>query len=261
MRVSLIFRVVPFVLALALVAAACGSDDSGDTTTTTISTTTSSSTTSSTTSTTSSTTTSSTTTSSTTTTLPGDPFDIVPAAGTALAVVGVEHDDVLNVRSGPGTEFDIIETLDPTSTEAISLGEGRLLPSSIWWKVDANGISGWANASFLAMIGVTEDATSAIVDSFGSIPTGETMLELGELVAGEAASEDPPSSIVVSVSPSVGDLGEITMDVIGLGDDSVRGVRLHIFGQESEDGAGFTLKSVESTALCGRGVTDEGLCV
>lgn len=185
----------------------------------------------------------------------------MPATGTELAVVGVRFDDVLNVRSGPGTSFDIIETLAPTSTEAVSLGEGRLLPGSIWWKVDVNGTVGWASASFLAMIGVTDDTTAAVVDAFGFIPTAETMLDMGELIARELASEDPPSEIVISVAPSVGDLGEITMDVIGIGDDAVRGFRLHIFGQEDESGDAFSLKSVESTTLCGRGVTDDGLCV
>jgi hypothetical protein len=61
------------------------------------------------------------------------------------------------------------------------------------------------------------------------------------------------------VAPSVGDLGEVTYDVIGLGDDAVRGLRLHVFGQPIDEG--FSLKTVEMTALCGRGADDDGGCI
>jgi len=64
-------------------------------------------------------------------------------------------------------------------------------------------------------------------------------------------------------SPSelgVGDLGDTTYDVIGLGDDAQLGWRLHVFGTPSESGEGFFLKSIERTLLCGRGVSD-GFCV
>jgi hypothetical protein len=39
----------------------------------------------------------------------------------------------------------------------------------------------------------------------------------------------------------------------------VLGVRLHIFAEEGS--GGFTLRSVETTTLCGRGVDDGGACV
>jgi hypothetical protein len=63
------------------------------------------------------------------------------------------------------------------------------------------------------------------------------------------------------VTPTVNDLGEVTFDVVGLLDDSQLGWRLHIFGQPTEGGEGFSLMSVEATAFCGRGVTEEGFCV
>lgn len=63
----------------------------------------------------------------------------------------------------------------------------------------------------------------------------------------------------MSVAPTMGDLGEVTYDVIGLGDDATLGYRLHVFGQAVSDG--ISLHSVERTALCTRGVTTDGLCV
>ncbi len=194
----------------------------------------------------------------TTTTLPGEPFDFGPAAGDVLAVVGVAFDDVLNVRDVPAGS--IVTTLDPMADDVVATGRGRLLPSSAWWEVTAGGITGWASASFLGYLGDVRDTTSRIVDLSGGIPEAETMLELGRLVAELEASEDPPSRIVVSAQPAGGDLGEVIYDVVGLGDDALLGLRLHVFGTPSESGDGFSLKSVEETAICGRGVTTDGLC-
>ena len=86
------------------------------------------------------------------------------------------------------------------------------------------------------------------------------MLDLGLIVAESQASVEPASRIRVARPPSVRDLGDVTYDVIGLGDDALFGLRLRVFGTPDESGESFTLKTVESTALCGRGVTADGLC-
>ena len=194
----------------------------------------------------------------TTTTIPGEPFEIYPPEGAVLGVVGVAHDDVLNVRELPGLTT-IVTTLNPLNEDVVSAGEGRKLPTSIWWKVVANGKTGWVNALHLAYLGGVDDLTSAVVNRYGSYPTAPTIAELGMIAAKTLASDDDPtSSIVMTVAPSVGDLGEVTYDLIGLGDDSVAGHRLHVFGTPGD--AGFTLKSIEATVLCYRGVSG-GICV
>jgi hypothetical protein len=87
------------------------------------------------------------------------------------------------------------------------------------------------------------------------------MEQLGQIVAAsQASTDDPESRITLTVAPTVGDLGEVTFDVVGLADDSVLGVRLHVFGDPS-GGAGFVLDTVELTVLCGRGGGGDGLCV
>jgi hypothetical protein len=88
------------------------------------------------------------------------------------------------------------------------------------------------------------------------------MLDLGYMVVEALESgpeEEVPSTVTVTVEPTVGDQGEVTYDVVGPGDDSIAGFRLHIIGQP--DGDGFSLISVERTYLCHwfRGVS-EGLC-
>lgn len=195
------------------------------------------------------------------TTLPGEPFDIGPREGDVVAVIGVAHDDALNVRALPGNGEATVTSLPPTTDDVVSLGRSRLLPGSIWLEVRVGGVTGWVNSSFVAYLGGVDDVTSSVVAAAGGIPVAETMLDLGLLAADTMASEDPPSRIVMTVAPTVTDLGEVTYDVIGLGDDAVRGVRLHVFGEPMPGGEGFSLKSVESTVLCGRGVTADGLCI
>lgn len=192
------------------------------------------------------------------TTVPGEAIDFGPAEGDVLGVVGVRHDDVLNVRSGPGTGFPVIAELDPTVDDVVALGRTWSRPGSLWIEVDAGGEEGWVNLRYVAYLGDTRDATAELIPDM-SETRAETMLDLGALVA-EAVAGDTDATSVVSVAPSVGDLGEVTYDVIGFGDDSVLGARIHVFGTPDEGGEGFELKSVELTVLCSRGVSD-GLCV
>ncbi|MEA3511504.1 MAG: SH3 domain-containing protein [Actinomycetota bacterium] len=192
----------------------------------------------------------------------GVPYDGPgPQAGDKVAVVGVAFDDSLNVRSGPGVAHEIVTTLPPTATGIGVQGGAQLFPSSLWYEVDANSVIGWVNASYIALVGATDDATSEVVAGHGSIPSGDTMLALGAIVAGSFIGEDTGSRVVVTVAPSVGSLGEITYDVLGLADDANLGFRLHIFGQQDQSAGPFSLHSVERTSLCWRGVTDDGFCI
>lgn len=260
-------------LALALVVAACGGD--GVDTTTTIddgaATTVPSETTTSPPSTTTSAPATTTTTPSTTTTqppatttttempdLPGEPIDIGPAEGDVLAVIGVAYDDVLNLRAIPGTAGRILVELEPLVDDLTALGNARLLPQSIWYEVEYEGSAGWVNSSFVGYLGEVTDTTAGLIASIGETPSAPTMEALGALIGEHVASESQSARVTVTVAATVGDLGEITLDVVGLEDDALRGLRLHVFATPT-DGE-FTLKSVEQTLLCGRGLAD-GLCV
>lgn len=235
-----------------LLVAACGGSGA-DTTTTSLATTTPTPTTTL------------TTTAATTTTsddeLPGEPIDFGPQAGDEVAVVGVAHDDVLNVRAAPGTDSEIVAELPPTATGLIATGRARSLPESIWFEVDADGVTGWVSSAFVGYLGLTDDATADVIAALGETPGAETMLDLGLIVAEVMASDEPPPRIVMSVAPSVGDLGEVTYDVVGLGDDALGGVRLHVFGDPAEGGEAFVLSNVERTFICSRGVTADGFCL
>ena len=196
----------------------------------------------------------------TTAALPGEPYEFGPAAGVVLGVVGVEHDDLLNVRDVPLGQ--VIGARDPMARDVVATGKSRKLPTTIWHEVRVGAVTGWASDAYLAPLGATFDATAQIVEILGETPTASTMPELGQIVAEAVASDEPPSRITVSAGTTVGDLGEITVDVVGLADDSLRGFRLHVFAHVGAGSDPFVLKSVEQTLLCHshRGVSDEGLC-
>ena len=188
----------------------------------------------------------------------GELVDFGPRAGDELMVIGVDHDDMLNLRAGPGTDQAVLEELSPTFEGLLALGETRQFQDAFWINVDSGLSEGWVSMSFIAYRGATSDATADIVSDFGNYPSSDSLEDLGLAIAESMASIDPPSRVVLVVPGSVGDLGEVVYDVVGLGDDSVRGLRIHVFA--NVEGDMFTLKSAEVTALCGRGVSEDGLC-
>lgn len=250
-------RTILSLSALALVLAACGDGDGAAPTTTTEANTTTS-TAPSTTTTVPETTTTTAPDTTTTTEPAGEPIDFGPREGDTVAVIGVAHDDVLNLRAGPGADQEILAEIPNTFEGLVALGNTRDVGDAFWIEVDHEGTTGWVHFSFIGFIGVTDDMTAAVIDELGESPVAETMADIGLVVAETFASDEPASEIVMVVAPSVGDLGEVTYDVIGVGDDAVRGFRVHVFGQPADET--FGIKSVEVTTLCGRGVTDDGLC-
>ena len=224
--------------------------------------------------------------------LPGEPSDLGPSEGAGLAVVGVEYNSTLNVRDIPNGE--IIARLDnlmdgardpvllvrgPNSDDitarldlergVVATGNTRKLRTTVWHEFRFGDMTGWSSDAFLAQAGATDDATAEVVAKAGELPESDTMLELGLTVARTLASEEPPSRVVVSEAPGLFEgLGQMTVDVVGVGDDSVLGYRLVVFfvpaaeDWTQDDPGPFTLKSVERTVLCHshRGVSEEGLC-
>ena len=191
--------------------------------------------------------------------LPGEAIDFGPRAGTVLAVIGVGHDDHLNLRAGPGTDQQVVARLAPTQDDVVAQGATRTLPA-FWYQVEVDGTVGWAAARFLAQLGAVEDATARILADLGSMPSAGSMEELGRVVAeSQAQGTEPGTTVTMVVAPSEMDGADsVTFDVVGLADDAVRGLRLRVVGTPAD--VGFTLASVEQTLLCDRGV-DDGLCV
>ncbi|MCP3995655.1 MAG: hypothetical protein GY722_11395, partial [bacterium] len=142
----------------------------------------------------------------TSTTLPGEAFDIGPQAGDVVAVIGVAHDDVLNVREIPGANTTIVTTLDPLADDVVATGRHRLLTSSIWNEVEANGVTGWVNSRYVGQLGSVDDITALVTSTMGGIPSAETMLDLGTAVAESFDPGEGGFRYEMVVPPTVGDL-------------------------------------------------------
>ncbi len=198
-------------------------------------------------------------TTSTTAELAGEPWDGFARDGDVLSVFGVAHDDMLNVRAGPGTDTDIVATVAPTADDLVATGRARQLPRSFWYEVEVDGATGWVSVAFVAFVGPTDDATAEFLAANGPA-SAETLVDLADFVGTALGSDDPPSTIVQTVAPTVGDLGEITVDVVGIGDDAGAGYRLHLFAEENANGETWDLRTIERTSFCTRGVSGE-FCV
>lgn len=195
----------------------------------------------------------------TTTTLPGEPTILGPNHGDTLMVAGVRYDDHLNLRSAPGTSQTILGTIPPTEMGLEALGETRTLSGTYWTKVIHDGKTGWVHLGYVGYAGDVDDMTAAVIEALSEYPTAPTMKDLGPIVADVFASDDPQvtSRVVQVTAGSSGGLGEIVFDVIGFADDSIRGLRLHIFANKVSDG--YSFKTVEVMLICLRGVSD-GAC-
>jgi uncharacterized protein YraI len=60
-------------------------------------------------------------------------------------VVGVEFDDVLNIRAGPSAGYPIIGEIPPTGRGVRVVGE-----CYVWCPIRYNGAAGWVHARYLA---------------------------------------------------------------------------------------------------------------
>ena len=77
---------------------------------------------------------------------PQQPPEPAQAAPPMFKVVNVRDDDVLNVRSGPSADFDVIGELPPAGRGIAITGACR----SQWCPVNLGSTSGWVNRIYLA---------------------------------------------------------------------------------------------------------------
>ncbi|NNF55573.1 MAG: SH3 domain-containing protein [Acidimicrobiales bacterium] len=185
--------------------------------------------------------------------LPGDLIEFGPAQGDQLDVVGVAFDDVLNVRVAPGTDFEIIGTLDPDASGVTATGHNRLLSNSFWVEVEFDDQLGWVNEAFVGYLGVSQELSTD--------QEADGMYALGELLASTYVTQDPPSSVTLVRNAADEDEFRTTLiyDVIGIGDDSVKGFRLTIVAESDLGGTGAV--SFTEQTICSRGLAPDLRCV
>lgn len=222
--------------------------------------------------------------------LPGTPATFGPAAGTQLGVIGVAHDDWLNVRDVPNGEVVATLTLQlsPQSPAESALlvrdaeaeaafarigvagvtatGRSRDLATSTWHEIQAGPIIGWASSNYLAPL-VPEtalDITAQVTADIDGATTADTFTALVERIVATVASDEPASRVRTVAPPGAFEaVVDIAVDVVGQPDDSIRGYRLLISadaagdvaaavtdGDIATDSGPYMLRSVSATPLC-----------
>ena len=183
-----------------------------------------------------------------------DPNDwfYLPTTGSVVAVVGVEHWDILEIHEDPGVSSPLIDTLDPLDDTVVALGFARQLPQSIWWCISWEGGSGaWASSIYL----------SRLADPWQSYDSGrwvglnaenleDFLSEVESEYERDPNSEGGPMRIVISELDYSNNI--VSFDVIGFLDDSVAGARLTFTATTQSDGS-VTVTEVQYRAMCRRG--------
>jgi uncharacterized protein YraI len=164
------------------------------------------------------------------------------------AVVGVRHDDKLNVRRQPRASAPAVARLAPLATGVKVLTK----TSGPWRQVRVKGRTGWAHGRYLAQLGKAVEVSDEGRD-VGIAPTG---LRLARKVAArQAEGGDGPLTGPVLVAREG---RTYTLDVLGYADDSVVGERFVVTVEPGE--AGFQVRTLRATPMCARGVDRAGLC-
>ena len=185
--------------------------------------------------------------------LPGEPVDGFPGAGVALTIVGVSSQEILNLRIGPGVDFDSIARMPP-DTRLTATGRNRDLGSSVgtWYQVRAGDDVGWVISTYVAELGASRDVT----DQFDPAPRADSPGDLIDVVV-TAWGGDPASAVVVYGPITIDDL-QFRVDVPSASDDSVVGARLFVVARVTNDR--YIVTRVTATQLCARGVSGTGDC-
>lgn len=198
--------------------------------------------------------------------VPGEALDYGPVFGTPLAVVGVAHDDVLNFRIAPSPNAQIVTSHAPlhADLDMYALGEAWAAPSGVWWKVSVGGSEAWANQRYLGTLAGERDVFDAAAEYLQILMFEDT--ESAALAVAESFATTEPASRIEFAAPALNfddGVGIATVDVLDIGDDSVKGWRLVIqveivWDEESgepgaQDVAFVVLTAVDGSPICGRG--------
>ena len=176
----------------------------------------------------------------------------LPIPGSVVAVVGVEHWDILEIHEDPGVSSPLIDTLDPLDDTVIALGFARQLPQSIWWCISWEGGSGaWASSIYLSRL--ADPLQSYDSDRWVGLNAENLEDFLSEIESEyerDPNSEGGPMRIVISELDYSNNI--VSFDVIGFLDDSVAGARLTFTTATQSDGS-VTVTDVQYRAMCRRG--------
>lgn len=177
-----------------------------------------------------------------------------PAAGVRLTVVGVDSDDVLNVRDEPlgnilatievafgevgcediisrrDDDADVVEIVIFLSCEdLIATGASRQHRTGLWHEISVAGVVGWVHSAYVAQIGSGRMVERAEVESQGGLVEGDSLVEIAFSVAEVTLGDLQDRRRVVTIAPGTWEgVSDAAVDVLGY-DGTVAGYRVHVF--------------------------------
>lgn len=168
-------------------------------------------------------------------------------------VVRVAAGDALFVRASPDPRAAEVGQLPPTGEVALA-GRERQIDEALWTEVRLNDGVGWVNVRFLGFLGESRDITSEVAN-VGARENGETLAaDIAQTWPGHTEEAGMQRVTVLRTDDDL----RYVIDVVGYRDTSIRGERLDLRFEPSDDGV--ELQSAESTWICIRGVGESGLC-
>ena len=197
-----------------------------------------------------------------------------------VSVVGVDFDDVLNVRRLPDPGSEIVTRLAPTTEGITSTGRIRRIAesssrNSLWLEVATTDGAGWVNSAYVAVIGGPGDRPNE-TDWFltaradGVMPAGASVAEVVDRFAAlmtdweanyypdDDFGSTPRSAIVTD--PSDFKLDGVIVDIRSFGDDASAGSRYRLDIVVTP--TGFALDRVTTLgSICSRGGQPGGSCL
>jgi uncharacterized protein YraI len=95
----------------------------------------------------------------------------LPAQSPGYRVTGVAADDVLNLRSGPAQDNDIVGKLAPTASGIVIISDTVLNGNDDWVKIRFQGIEGWTRPKYLQPLEARISTTpTPMAESTGGVP-------------------------------------------------------------------------------------------
>ena len=193
-------------------------------------------------------------------TLAGEVIEIEqPEIQVEAVLIGVSSSEAVMLHALPGLDQPLAGDV-PAGTSIEPMGQAfETEDGLIWWQVRAGRLTGWIQPS-IAYRGPAEIVTDSVLASFGDQGRFDSPEDAALAVANQiAADQDIAEIIVVSTTtiespPSA----TVTVDLLGLDDDSVLGYRLIV---ASGQATGWQPASIIQASLCARGVSAEGLCL
>lgn len=210
---------------------------------------------------------------------PGRRFDYGPAKNTVMHVVGVRHDDALNLRAAPTANAKLVTSKAPGQLifpQLLSLGSGWLPDTGgAWWQVEINhpenvlhGEKVWAHTNYLKPLATATNKTDEIIRKIGSDYSGVEQLK--QRLIHLRSNDTNMIKSVVSQDEMGMDAsgGSVQIELLGYKDDSVYGEIFYVTftnlwddsGADARKIIGQQIGQVIVTPVCQRGESN-GLCL